>query len=99
MNIFENIYLYLYFQTNTPGVLIEAANKVFVSNQYKTNSVYEDALKRFYQSEIETLSFSQPAIAAQNINNWVARNTHGEIQNLIDAGTLGILIKHIQLSK
>lgn len=71
-------------------MLIEAANKVFVSDQYQTKYAYENVLKNYYNSETQPLSFSNPARAAQTINNWVDTKTHGQITKLIDAGALKV---------
>ncbi|XP_077289191.1 uncharacterized protein LOC143913344 isoform X2 [Arctopsyche grandis] len=82
-----NVYLSK-LQVQTPGVIVESANKVFLSNRYNVNQDYEAVLSDMYRSKVDRIDFGQPNTAANVINNWVSGTTHGHISELVDGASL-----------
>lgn len=49
---------------------------------------YAAIVESYYFTKIEQIEFSQPILAAEKINNWVADITQGQIEKLVQPGTI-----------
>ncbi|PSN48953.1 hypothetical protein C0J52_11368 [Blattella germanica] len=56
---------------------------------------FKKSLKKDFLSQIETVNFFEPGTAAGFINEWIADNTHGRINDLIKPGMLSLDTKLI----
>lgn len=66
--------------------MVEAGNRIFLSNTFTPQPRYQNVLKKYYYAEIERVDFPSPVNAAQSINGWVNKVTHGQIPTLVDPG-------------
>ncbi|CAH0407675.1 unnamed protein product [Chilo suppressalis] len=85
------------FQT-AEGTQLDLANKIYVSENYKLNSSFEQDTKNIINAEVESANFSEPVKAAANANKWVSDQTKGKIKDLISPSMLDSLTRLILLS-
>ncbi|MEE3717939.1 serpin family protein [Tumidithrix elongata RA019] len=65
------------------SVQIEIANSLWVTSDLALNPDFAQTVKQFYQAEIASLNFANPA-SLSTINNWVKQNTRGKIDRILD---------------
>ncbi|CAK1545669.1 unnamed protein product [Leptosia nina] len=82
-----NAYLSL-LRVNTPGVTVENANAVFVSNKLKLKKEFEMMVQKVYLSDLRQVDFSYPFNVSELINKWVFEKTKGLIPGLLDAANI-----------
>ncbi|XP_068620167.1 antichymotrypsin-1-like [Battus philenor] len=63
------------------------ANKVYVSNNFELTDQFQSVATTAYHSEVETLNFSNPRVAADVINQWADLKTHGYIKTPVSEDT------------
>lgn len=74
------------------SVTLEVANSLWPRAGYPLLGSYTDLMKQHYGAEIVPLDYERnPDGGAETINEWVADNTRGKIQNLIPLGQLDAL--------
>lgn len=76
-------------------VSLNVANKIFQRSSYKIHQEFIDLLKKFYNSDAQGLDFSNSSASAKVINDWVAAQTNGKIQNLVPESVINELTKLI----
>ena len=76
-------------------ISLNIANKIFQRNSYKIHEEFIDLLKKFYNSDAQALDFSNREASSKVINDWVAAQTNGKIQNLVPESVITDLTKLI----
>ena len=76
-------------------ISLNIANKIFQRNSYKIHEEFIDLLKKFYNSDAQALDFSNREASLKVINDWVAAQTNGKIQNLVPESVITDLTKLI----
>jgi serpin B len=70
------------------GFELHAANAIWGAQNYPFNQAFIANIKTGFGGNLEPVDFSDSAAATGRINNWVADQTQGKIQNLISPGVL-----------
>uniref|UniRef100_A0A8C3WI91 Serpin family B member 9 n=1 Tax=Catagonus wagneri TaxID=51154 RepID=A0A8C3WI91_9CETA len=73
-------------ELNKPGAryLLRVANKLFGEKSYEFLSTFRESCLRFYDAELEQLSFARASEASRKqINAWVSKKTEGKIPELL----------------
>ncbi|XP_040841035.1 serpin B8 [Ochotona curzoniae] len=74
--------------------LLRMANRLFGEETCDFLSTFKEACWKFYQAELEELSFAKNTEGCRkHINDWVAEKTEGKISEVLGAGTVGPLTK------
>ena len=66
------------------GVDIRIANSIWARQGFPFEPSFFDTGKRFFDAEVATLNFSDPA-APRTINAWVDRSTKGKITEIVES--------------
>ncbi|KAJ1087892.1 hypothetical protein NDU88_001051 [Pleurodeles waltl] len=69
------------------------ASALYLQDGFRVKEEYLHSNKDFFQSDIKLVNFQHAKTAAETINAWVERKTHGKIQNLISSEDVGALTK------
>ncbi|CAB3233607.1 unnamed protein product [Arctia plantaginis] len=72
------------FEANNTVVSLQNANALFVSRKLNLEKQYESVVHRLYLAEINKLNFNDPKSAADTVNAWVDKKTHGLIPTIVD---------------
>ncbi len=70
--------------TNVKGNLLEIANSMWYDQNFPVKQAFIDLNTTYYDAEVMELDFKK-ASAVKTINDWVSANTHGKIDEIIDA--------------
>ncbi|XP_007523909.2 serpin B8 [Erinaceus europaeus] len=74
--------------------LLRTANRLFGEKTCHFLPDYKDSCQKFYQAELEELSFANNTEECRkHINNWVEAKTEGKISEILDIGSLDPLTK------
>jgi serpin B len=74
---------------NGPGVSLDQSNQIWADPSLKTNQSYLNALTTGYQAGLARVPLlTDPAQAAQRIDQAISAATKGQIQHLVNAGML-----------
>lgn len=72
---------------------LEIATKFFVEEYIDVINKYQIISYHYYNATVDRVAFSKPKLAADTINNWVSKTTHGRIPSLVTAdGVEGAVI-------
>ncbi|XP_030859634.2 serpin B3 [Gorilla gorilla gorilla] len=75
---------------STDAYELKIANKLFGEKTYQFLQEYLDAIKKFYQTSVESVDFANaPEESRKKINSWVESQTNEKIKNLLPEGTIG----------
>ncbi|XP_026308473.1 serpin B3 isoform X3 [Piliocolobus tephrosceles] len=75
---------------STDAYELKIANKLFGEKTYQFLQEYLDAIKKFYQTSVESVDFAKaPEESRKKINSWVESQTNEKIKNLFPDGTIG----------
>nr|XP_512165.4 serpin B4 [Pan troglodytes] len=78
------------FNKSTDAYELKIANKLFGEKTYQFLQEYLDAIKKFYQTSVESVDFANaPEESRKKINSWVESQTNEKIKNLFPDGTIG----------
>lgn len=67
-----------------PSVQIESANGAWAQSGFSVNPAFLKVAHQFYDATVESVDFStNPQGAADTINAWVSRSTHGKIPTMV----------------
>uniref|UniRef100_A0A915DCK1 Serpin domain-containing protein n=1 Tax=Ditylenchus dipsaci TaxID=166011 RepID=A0A915DCK1_9BILA len=77
---------------------LEAANRIYVKEDYPILEEYKKLLNNHYQGQFESVDFSQSQAAANKINEFVVNATHGKIHDLIEAGSLSGMTRMVLIN-
>jgi serpin B len=70
--------------TNVRGNLLEIANSMWYDEGFPVEQEFIDLNSNYYDAEVREIDF-RTAEAVKTINQWVSSNTHGKIDEIIDA--------------
>ncbi|XP_006870620.1 PREDICTED: serpin B9 isoform X1 [Chrysochloris asiatica] len=94
LNVKEGIhqgFQLLLTKVNQPGTqyVLRTANGLFAEETYEILSTFKESCLRFYQAELEMLSFVQAAeTSRKHINAWVSKKTEGKIPELLPCNSI-----------
>ncbi|XP_070509096.1 alaserpin-like [Chironomus tepperi] len=77
----NNLKLWTSSNAAIPGV--EMVTKLYVNSSVQMMSNYTSLIKKSLNCSWERIEFTKSIQAAKKINDWIAKNTHNLIQNLI----------------
>ncbi|MGP8198857.1 MAG: serpin family protein [Limisphaerales bacterium] len=66
-----------------PKIKLEIANSLWTAQDATIKPAYLDAGRKFYQAEVASVDFRDPA-TAQKINDWCSDHTHGKIPKMVE---------------
>lgn len=67
---------------------LNIANKAWVGQNTKILESYQDNVMKYFDVEIGNADFSNPELAREKINKWVAEKTGDKIKNLFPHGSI-----------
>jgi len=68
--------------------ILNTANALWTQENFPFHEKYLQFLKDYYMAQATNVSFSSPDAAAQLINGWVEKNTHGKIQDFLSVSDI-----------
>uniref|UniRef100_A0A8D2B5E2 Serpin family B member 8 n=1 Tax=Sciurus vulgaris TaxID=55149 RepID=A0A8D2B5E2_SCIVU len=83
-------------EVNKPGTqyVLRTASRLFGEKTCGFLSTFKESCQKFYQAELEELSFAQDTEECRkHINDWVSEKTEGKIAEVLGPGTVGSLTK------
>ncbi|XP_049884514.1 uncharacterized protein LOC126379741 [Pectinophora gossypiella] len=63
--------------------ILNLGNRIYVDDIAEPRQRFAAIAQEFYKTELTKIDFDNPAVAARDINNWVANKTDGHITNLV----------------
>lgn len=78
--------IFIGFQKRSSHNILKIANNIFVADSFNINFGFQNIATNNFKSEVKSLSFVRPALAAQTINNWIASKTNNKIDKLLSSG-------------
>jgi serine protease inhibitor len=73
-------------QESSGNVTLEFTNAAFLKEGYPIKTQFENIIEQDFQATIHPTDFNNGPLAANEINSWVANETHDKIQNLLSPG-------------
>jgi serpin B len=70
--------------TLPPGVQVELASSLWVRSGLRLSAEYAVAMREGYRAEVRSLDFTS-AGSVRTVNDWVARQTHGRIEGIVES--------------
>lgn len=67
---------------------VEIANRIFVKQDFSINQSFNLTANNDFNAAIQSVDFTNAALAAKNINDFAANETHGLITNLISPDSI-----------
>ncbi|XP_059135454.1 serine protease inhibitor A3N-like [Peromyscus eremicus] len=91
---------HLLHMLSQPGdqVQIRTGSAMFIEKRLQILAEFKEKARVLYQAEASTIDFQQPHEAKKNINDYVRKQTHGKIKELIsdlDESSLMVLVNYI----
>jgi len=78
-------------QQDDDGVILSVANRLFIDINFQVLDAYLTETGRVFKAVPENLPFSTDGDkAVKHINDWVSKETHGKIKQLIDQLDSGV---------
>ncbi len=74
---------------------LDIANALWAREGFRVKKEFIEASKKYFDAGVQTLDFSDPALAAGRINAWVSDKTSGKITDLIHAESIDDLTRLI----
>ncbi|KAK9874767.1 hypothetical protein WA026_005574 [Henosepilachna vigintioctopunctata] len=72
---------------------LSSANKIYIKNGYTINPDFLKLAEDVFETDLESINFSDTSKAANTINKWVESKTNGKIKNFIEASALDPLTR------
>ncbi len=70
------------------GFNLQAANALWGSTNFHFNRAFISTIKTDFAGSLKPIDFTNPAIAANRIDHWVAQRTNNKIEGLIQPGDI-----------
>ncbi|XP_063914251.1 antichymotrypsin-2-like [Zophobas morio] len=70
--------------TRLKKVVLHTAFKIYLRKEFRLLSSFENTVKEYFDSEVESLDFDQRSATVKHINQWVSEKTHGKIEDIVD---------------
>lgn len=97
--IFKMNHEYFKILAATRGeVSLNIANKLFIAKNFEVNDDYNSSLSTWFNSDLETVDYSQTIEAANTINSYVEKHTENMIKNLVTPNDLNTLTKLVLIN-
>ena len=77
------------------SVAINVANKIFPKHGFNVKQSFVDLLRKFYNSDVQTVNYDNPRESAKIINDWVEAQTNSKIKNLVSENVINDLTRLI----
>ncbi len=71
------------------------ANGAFIDGRLHLLDQYKKAVKEQFDSEFQEVNFAATKQAAEIINSWIDKNTHGKIKEVVDPSALSSMTRLI----
>ncbi len=75
------------FEQDEKQTMVQA-NGAFIDGRFHLLGQYKKVLKEHFDAEFQEVNFAAAKKAAQIINSWIDKNTHGKIKDMIDPSGL-----------
>ncbi len=82
------------FEQDVKQTMVQA-NGAFIDGRLHLLDQYKKVLKENFDTEFQEVNFAAATQAAQIINSWIGKNTHGKIKDMIDASGLSSMTRLI----
>jgi serpin B len=83
---------YQSLRTDLAGIsrdnVLSFGNAIFSDRDFVVRDAFRDTVQRNYGADAESVNFSDPAAAADQINSYVAKQTQDMIQKMVDASSV-----------
>lgn len=76
------------FKARFSGNILKTANSVFVGPNFYLNPKFKKVAQETFASDVIPASFGSPALAAEEINDWVSSKTNKKITKLFSPDSL-----------
>lgn len=80
-----------YLSKKTDDITIKTANRIYQSMKLKPEETFMKECENHFNVTVESIDFSQSAVASSKINSWVSQQTENKIQKLVPADALNAL--------
>ncbi|XP_063914607.1 antichymotrypsin-2-like isoform X3 [Zophobas morio] len=70
--------------TSLKNALLHTAFKIYLRKEFRLLSSFENTVKKYFESEVQSLDFDQTSAAVKEINEWVSEKTHGKIEDIVN---------------
>ncbi len=80
------------FEQDEKQTMVQA-NGAFINGGLHLLDQYKKALKEHFDAEFQEVNFAAAKQAAQIINSWIDKNTHGKIKDMIDPSGLSSMTR------
>ncbi|CAF0851908.1 unnamed protein product [Adineta ricciae] len=67
------------------NISVNIANRLYADNDFDLDNEFNENLKKFYESQLELIDFSQAQMSANKINQWISNQTNNIIKNILNA--------------
>ncbi|XP_060806130.1 uncharacterized protein LOC106131445 [Amyelois transitella] len=86
-------------QKKSPHYILNLGSRIYIENTAITRQKFAGIAQEFYKTELTKVNFTEPTVAAKDINSWVAAITEGRINSLVDpddvAGAVVLILNTI----
>ena len=90
----EKVFLAVLQESNAKGNELQAANRLFVQQDFNLVQDFVKGTKEFYGAEIALVDYQKDAEGARRqVNKWVEEQTKQKIKNLIAEGVFNNLTR------
>lgn len=71
------------------GSNLQVANKLFIEKSFPVKEKFLNEIQLLYKSDVESKNFrDSPEASRKDVNNWVSKETHGKIEDLMPEGSI-----------
>lgn len=77
---------------------LRVANSLWIDRRMPVLFLYKSLINRSFKGGVHEVSFVDPPLATKEINQWVAGETHGKIEELLQPGTLNASARLVLVS-
>uniref|UniRef100_A0A2A4K0E7 Serpin domain-containing protein n=1 Tax=Heliothis virescens TaxID=7102 RepID=A0A2A4K0E7_HELVI len=71
-------------QKESPQYILNLGSRIYIADSAQPRQRFAAIAQEFYKTELKTVNFLEPAVAAKDINTWVSNITQGRIPTLVD---------------
>nr|WGN96284.1 setae polypeptide [Ochrogaster lunifer] len=75
-------------QRKSSQYILNLGSRIYVTNTAETRQRFAAIAQEHYNTELKTVDFNNPDVAAKEINSWVSNLTQGRIPNLVSEGDI-----------
>ncbi|CAH0596278.1 unnamed protein product [Chrysodeixis includens] len=71
-------------QKKSPQYILNLGSRIYIGDDAQPRQRFAAIAQEFYKTELKTVNFNDPSVAAKEINTWVSDTTQGKIPTLVD---------------